>query len=911
MQIKPLDLKKAQLAIEWLAARCDFAVTSDGQGFSGTDAVLGHALAEKEVWSPREMLAALGMIVKYKKQMLQGNLDISGLDSVRADLTRELGAKERITKREMASGEIFVEGNSIILKTGYNPALVAEIKELIGRTWDGKQNTCSLCAENATAVEDIAVRYGLKLKKHEGWEQLLSTRSVECRDGLLLIHGVNAGQITRSFPDRIGKPEVDETVFKAVHRVADLSIAIPLKSWIIRPALLWLTSLDKRDQNLARLSWARDAVSRILGDADVYAKCLQDERANYSRASAISLPQDARATIAATLPTEVVNRLMPHQWVAIQVLLDSPQAFLADQQGLGKTIEILAALESARAFPAIVLAPATALLNWRDEITSWLPHRKVSVLGGGIGKRDQGVALSSADVVIINYESFSNNADSLAALRPQALVADEAQYLKGHDSVRTKAVKKFCKTSRVKRIIAATGTPIMNRPSELLTLLTLLPDLLNELGGFDRFASRYCQATLHGSRSRSWWVYSGAANLGELSNRLRETGRFVRREKAFVLPELVAKRREFQEVEISNRSEYSQAADDFKNWLKIQISIYGRNRHKTQSLDDDAGEASQLELAAAELGFTASEIAALQLDREERAEGIRRMTALRQLAGVGKVQAAVQWIQQTVKDEKLIVFAHHREVQDALVAALTSSSGEPLAINSEMTAKARRESILSFQNDPSARIIVCSLKAAQTAITLTAAQRVLMVELDWTPGSLEQAEDRAHRIGQLGQVNVTYLCAAGTLDDRMEVILAEKRVKIDAITSSAPYGYRKDGAPRQQLPGPGRPRLDPVTRAERRKSSKSGWQARNTEYMRDYMRTRRLEAKIKVAREVIEDYKSLERLGFEGMRRATGIRNYRPSEYQSELVEAQTKAESAQEFLKKIQPTVKDNNQEI
>jgi superfamily II DNA/RNA helicase len=902
MQIKSDDLKKAQLAIQWLAARCDHAATSDGQGFSGTDAVLGHALAEKEVWSPRELLAALGLIVKYKKQVSKGDLDILGLDAVHAALATEPGEKQRISKREMATGEIFVVDNSIILKTSYNRELIAEIRELIGRTWDGTQNACSLCAENAAAVEDIAARYGLKVRRHKGWEQLLSTRSVEYTDGALLIHGVNAGQIAWSFPKQTGRPETDEKVFRSVFQIGGASVGIALKSWIIREALLWLTSLDKGEPNFARLSWARNDAVQILGDA--YAGSLQNERSNYSRASAVSLSLDAQATIAATLPAEVVNRLMPHQWVAIQVLLDSPQAVLADQQGLGKTIEILATLESASAFPAIVLAPATALLNWRDEIASWLPHRKVSVLGGGIGKRDQGVALDSADIVVINYESFSKNADALAALHPRALVADEAQYLKGHDSIRTKAVKEFCKTSGVKRIIAATGTPVMNRPSELLTLLTLLPDLLAELGGFERFASRYCRATLHTSSWSSWWDYGGAANLGELANRMRETGRFVRREKAFVLPDLRAKQHEFQKVEISNRPEYSQAADDFKNWLKTQISPYRQTRRAAQPLnDEDPDGTSQIALEAAALGFSRSEIDHFQIDR---AEGLRRMTALRQLAGMGKVHAAVQWIERIVKDEKLIVFAFHIEVQEALVAALTSALGPPLAINGEMTAKARREAILQFQNDPAARIIVCSLKAAQTAITLTAAQRVLMVELDWTPAALEQAEDRAHRVGQLGQVSVTYLCASVTLDDRMEAILSEKRIRIDALTSSAAkYGYRKDGAPRQQLPGPGRPRLDAATRAERRKSSKSGWQARNTEYMRDYMRTRRLEAKIKTARNHIDDYKGLVEMGIDGMRRATGV-YLRQSEYQSELDRAQSKAESAQKFFKKIQPIVKD-----
>jgi superfamily II DNA/RNA helicase len=897
MQIKQLHLEKTQMAIRWLAGRCDFATSSDGEGFSGTDAVLGHALARKDVWSPREMLTALGMIVKYKKQISVGNLDISGLDAVQRDLVKELGVT-RVRRCEMVSGDIRVVDNLIILKTGYSAQLVSEIKELVGRIWDGSQNSCSLSAENAVAVEDIAQRYGLKLHKHSDWARLVSTRRVESFEGAILIHGVNARQIVRSLPNRTGKPELDEREFTAINVVDDTCIAIPLKSWIIRDAMLWLTGLDERDANYARLSWAINGALQFLGDA--YPTALKEERANYSQASALTLPQDSQTKIGATLPAEMVKRLMPHQWVAVHVLLNCPQAFLADQQGLGKTVEILAALESASAFPAVVLVPATALLNWRDEVLSWLPHRKVCVLGGGVGKRDQGAPLEGADIVIINYESFAKNADSLALWRPKSLVADEAQYLKGYDSAHTKAVKEFCKTSGVKRIIAATGTPVMNRSSELLTLLTLLPDLLTELGGFHRFASRYCRATQHMSSWNSWWDYSGAANLGELANRIRETGRFVRRDKADVLVDLAAKRNVFQTVDICNRAEYNQAATDFKEWLKTQISIDMRSNLKNQTADDgdlSNDENSRLELVAAELGLTAAEIAELRMDR---AEGIRRMTALRQLAGAGKTQAAVQWIKQNVKDEKLIIFAVHIEVQEALVAALSSDVGPPLTINGDMSAKARHDAIFRFQNDPKSRFIVCSLKASQTAITLTAAQRVLMVELDWTPSALEQAEDRAHRIGQIGEVIVTYLNASDTLDDRMAVILNQKRLKIGVLTAAAaPHGYRKDGVPRLQPPGPGRPRLDPVTRKERRKASKSGWQARNAKYMRDYMRASRLKKKEKDVQRSAKDLSIIESLGLSGMQREVGgpRGSYREGDYQQDLDRARAELHRMQEIL--------------
>ena len=893
-------LADAMNAVRWLAARCDGARSQDGKGFSGVDVQLGHALAEKDVWSPREALAATGLIVKYKKQLEGGKVATEGLEALRKKLQDEVGETARMRRRDVVAGEIWADPQTgcIVLETGYHDRLKAEIRDLPGAAWDAaeQQWTCALSTENAAEVEDLALRWGLSLRRDAGWGNLAPMRRIEVTATQVVVRGVAARAIVRSIPAPAGKPTDDERVFRAVQVVDQTTIALPLRSWVIREALLWLATMVDGDDNYRRLGWARDEITRTLNAS--YPTSLKEERVRFERASATALSSEAQARISALLPPKMPSRLMPHQWVAIQALVESPQAILADEQGLGKTIEILAALEAAGAFPAIVLVPRTAMLNWRDEAESWLPHRKVAVLGSGVAKRDQGAPVAEADVVVINYESFDKHVEPLAALRPQALVADEAQYLKGHDSARTNLVQQFCRTTGVGRIILATGTPVMNRPSELLTLVKLVPDMLTEVGGFGRFAARYCRATLHEGGWVSWWDYSGAANLGELANRLRETGRFIRRDKASVLPDLRAKQREDLVVEIVNREEYLQAAQDFGGWLKTHNRTQKSAPSERTLVEDAGGDRSALREAAAWLGCADE----LDLDNEDRAEALRRMTALRQLAGVGKIPAAVAWIHDHVKDDKLVVFAYHLEVQGALTAALMANGDAPLSITGDMSIKARRDAIQRFQSDATARVIVCSLKAAQTAITLTAGRRALMVELDWTPAGLEQAEDRLHRIGQVDQVVVTYLCATDTMEDRMVALLNHKRGAISTITAAAaPHGYRKDGTPRQQPPGPGRPRLDAVTRAKQRRASKAGWQARNSEYMRDYMRKRRLNTKVKAARRDIKDLADIERLGYEGMRRETD-RWYREKDYLQDLAEARVKAERARKILDVVAP---------
>ena len=885
-------------------------VTSDGQGFSGTDAPLGHALAEKDTWSPRETRAAIDLLVKYKKQLDKGSVDRGEMDLLRENLNAEIGQHERLRKREIVKGRIWVDSDRIVLQTNYNEALVKEQRNLLGTQWDGieKKRTCSLCAENAQAVEDIALRYGLSLKKSKNWDDLVPVRRVYTREHRVIIQGVQAWAILKTLPE-LGKAKANQS-FRALDLIDSTTIAIPLRSWIIGKALLWLMGIGEGDDNYPRLAWARDEVCRLLEQA--YRGALQSEREQYACAAATTLVDEKQGKLRALLPANMAKRLMPHQWCAVQSIVDFPQMILADQQGLGKTIEILAALEATNAFPAIILAPTTALLNWRDEAADWLPHRKVAVLGGGITKRDAGVPVDSAELLIINYESFDKKAADLAAVRPKALIADEAQYLKTHDSKRTKAVKEFCKTSGVGRIVASTGTPVMNRPSELLTLLTLLPDLLNELGGFAFFAERYCRATLQKRGFNTvFWDFSGADNLGELANRLRESGRFIRREKSQVLRELPEKQRESVVVEISNRLEYTQATEDFAEWLKQ----HGRQplyRRPKVSADPEADEdATAWAETVKFLGWGDDEIAGLSLDGDDRHEALRRMGALRQLAGVGKIQAAVDWIRRTVKDQKLVVFAYHIEVQQALIDALSVSGVSPLSITGDMTLNARRESIRRFQEDAQARVIVCSLKAAQTAITLTAAQRVLFVELDWTPAALQQGEDRTHRIGQTKQVEITYLRGKATLDEHMSALLERKRAIIATVESGAAvHGYRPDGLPRKQAPGPGRPSLDIATRTVRRQASKAGWQARNKEYMRNYMRLKRGNAKIKEARADIKVFKTLERLGWRGMMNEVGS-YYTEADFAKELHEARTKAERAGKVLQRLDGlvNVKDEKQ--
>jgi SNF2 family DNA or RNA helicase len=167
------------------------------------------------------------------------------------------------------------------------------------------------------------------------------------------------------------------------------------------------------------------------------------------------------------------------------------------------------------------------------------------------------------------------------------------------------------------------------------------------------------------------------------------------------------------------------------------------------------------------------------VQRAAHAEQLVRIEALKQLAARGKIAAATEWITSFIESgEKLIVFAHHQEIQDELLVLFPSAAvvrgGDDVLI--------RQANVDRFQTDANCRLIVCSLRAGGVGITLTAASNVCFLELGWTPAEHDQAEDRCHRIGQKESVTAWYILADGTLESEIAALIEEKRSVVNAAT---------------------------------------------------------------------------------------------------------------------------------
>jgi SWI/SNF-related matrix-associated actin-dependent regulator of chromatin subfamily A-like protein 1 len=429
------------------------------------------------------------------------------------------------------------------------------------------------------------------------------------------------------------------------------------------------------------------------------------------------------------------------------------RALIGDTMGLGKSCQAIATTIRAhyllrdqfpglKVIPSVVVTTATMKAQWRAELAQWWPTARVQVLSGLKDKLEK-----NRDVYIVNYDvlasGFVSDPDTnqplaqvvlspagsaLCALPKAVMVLDESHYIRSPSSQRTLAALELGRNAHYKLLL--TGTAILNRPVELIPQLDFLGYLDPVFRGEQAFKWRYCAPTVRNlGRGRRVWDYSGASNLDELHAKLQDFT--IRRRKADVAWQLPPKRFARITVELSNRAEY------------------------------DALEAA-VEAAPPEVR-------------------VGMLSRIRQACGRGKLLAAREWITAFLEadpDEKLVVFAHHREVQDVLLRAFPDA----VRVLGSDSGPARAEAVRGFQRDPSVRLIICSLMAGKEGITLTAAANMLMVEFDWVPGNLEQAHDRIHRIGQAAElVTIWTLAAEDSLDGKLDELLRAKRVVTGSV----------------------------------------------------------------------------------------------------------------------------------
>jgi len=465
---------------------------------------------------------------------------------------------------------------------------------------------------------------------------------------------------------------------------------------------------------------------------------------------AIEASKAADADIEISVPEGLAY--LPFQKAGISYALAHRNTLLADEQGLGKTIEVIGVVN---ALPEIrrvlVICPASLKLNWAREIRKW----SVRPLTVGIVNGE----FPQTDIAIVNYDILGKHEDTIKAITWDLLVVDECHRLKNPKAKRTQQVlgdKTKDGTWEVQPIKAQrrlflSGTPIVNRPIELWGIVnSLAPDTFNS---FWNYAKRYCNAV----QGKYGWDMTGASHLDELQEKMR-VNLMVRRLKAQVLPELPPKRR--QVVELSTNG--------CQHVVEREAAAISRFQEQMERLKCD--------VEVAKAGTDDEYQAAVNALKEGAQIAFAEISKERHAVAMAKVPAVVEHLKDALEGGKAVCFAHHHDVIAAIAAEF---QGEAVCLTGENSLVERQAAVDRFQSEPDCKLFIGSIQAAGVGIPLTAASHVVFAELDWVPGNVTQAEDRCHRIGQKDNVLVQHLVLDGSLDSRMAHILVDKQEVID------------------------------------------------------------------------------------------------------------------------------------
>lgn len=419
-------------------------------------------------------------------------------------------------------------------------------------------------------------------------------------------------------------------------------------------------------------------------------------------------------------------KLYPYQKIGVSWLKPRLNALLADEPGLGKSMQAVCAAQDHASI--LIVCPASLKYVWEREIKKWAKDAGSIQILNGKSK------IEKARWTIVNYDILLNK-ELYLQLLPLTFdvgIFDEAHYLKNGDAKRTKAVlMRGGLASRCARKWYLTGTPILNRPIELYPLLKAsAPEVMYPFTTYIGYAKYFCG----GFYDNFGFNDRGASHVDELNAALTRSGFMLRRMKEEVLPFLPEKTFELIPVDVKATKEF-----EFF-WSK-----------------DEATKVSFGDF------FNAEDPGMLG-----------KVAALRQYIAKEKLKHVLTHLKDLMQSKnKVVVFAHHRDIVDLLCDNLRPFN--PVKVVGGMTAEAKNKAEQAFQNDPNVRLFVGNIQAAGVGLTLTASDTVVFAELDWTPGNILQASDRVHRIGQKNACLIQLFVTKGSIEEYILRRLIEKK----------------------------------------------------------------------------------------------------------------------------------------
>jgi SWI/SNF-related matrix-associated actin-dependent regulator 1 of chromatin subfamily A len=395
---------------------------------------------------------------------------------------------------------------------------------------------------------------------------------------------------------------------------------------------------------------------------------------------------------------------------------------LGDEMGLGKTVQAIRACDMVGALRVLVVCPASVRSVWAYEFPRW--------------------SLLQPETLIFSYSELVANPDRRAealTFGADVIILDEAHYLKTPDSKRTKFVYSQLARNTKAPVWALTGTPAPNDPTEMWTHMRVLG---GETMGYEEWAHHYCN--LAPSDYKAFRVMGLKPQYrGELREKLRPW--FLRRTLKGVGLELPPLR--WGEIPI----DAPKARATVEAYLKANPEV-----------DEMVGRLLEMIDHAGEDGVGVDSMLATVSPY---------LATLRRITAMAKLPALLERLDEELASglEQVVLFAHHREVIDALEKHYPDS----VSIHGATPGKSRIESIKKFQSGES-RVFIGQIVAAGTGLTLTSASHVVFVETSWSPADVAQAAKRIHRIGQDNPCLVRVASLIGSVDMIVDRVVNRK-----------------------------------------------------------------------------------------------------------------------------------------
>ena len=511
------------------------------------------------------------------------------------------------------------------------------------------------------------------------------------------------------------------------------------------------------------------------------------------------------------------RKLKFHQKEAVQFLLSRKKCVLADDQGYGKTTELIVAAIEGNFDSIVIICPASIKSTWKDELLWYVPERDITIvegiqgknkndlekyLGYTVGKSGKKVTELQAEAkergkwvdnrfTIVNYdildefyqipkgrsvksiEEAYNNSPLLQYIKNKKtlIIVDEAHKLSNNDSIRYKVIKDLIKRGNPDSIYAATGTPITNNPKNFFYVLDLLEDPITD--DYQYYLDRYCAAfkvPAKGEKDR-WTGYflrkKKKTNVNELTfNEQQELKQYIKDNARMI----TVANGESNLEELRDRTQHiylRRVKEDLKGMVNKTIHeiYYDLTPSQQKEYDKlwDEYETAQKE-----------ESPDKELNKELIEGGIYKRYLSNQM-----VPNTIKLVDELLKTgEKVIIACCY----DEELYTLQEYYGTKCVIyNGKLNSKQKDFNKNEFINNPEIKVFIANITAAGVGLTLTVSTKMVFSSFQYTYSDNLQMEDRIHRINQTKDVDIYYQIFNNTQYQRVWDIVLKKQMITNAV----------------------------------------------------------------------------------------------------------------------------------